>query len=204
MDASTEDTDTWVGGVIRARRQKLDMTLQEVSEAAGISTGYLSLIERDKSTPTLTTLSRIAAALGVGVEHFVGKPQPAECITRAGHRPQFLMGSAQVRYERLGAVFPGSDLSCFVLDIDTGYVSDEVSHPGEETFYILSGQLDMTLDGERLTLNAGDSAHYDSNRVHGWSNPYDAPARVLWTGTIDLFGDRAEDQSSGPNDAARA
>ncbi|MBT56616.1 MAG: XRE family transcriptional regulator [Mameliella sp.] len=204
LDASAEDNDAWIGGMIRARRQKLDLTLQEVSEAAGISTGYLSLIERDKSTPTLTTLSRIAAALGVGIEHFVGKPQPADCITRAGNRPQFLMGSAQVRYERLGAVFPGSELSCFVLDIDPGYVSDEVSHPGEETFYILSGQLQLTLDGERMALNAGDSAHYDSTRLHGWSNPYDDPARVLWTGTIDLFGDRAEDQSNGPSAPARA
>nr|WP_254694984.1 XRE family transcriptional regulator [Antarctobacter heliothermus] len=190
--------------MIRARRQKLDLTLQEVSEAAGISTGYLSLIERDKSTPTLTTLSRIAAALGVGIEHFVGKPQPADCITRAGNRPQFLMGSAQVRYERLGAVFPGSELSCFILDIDPGYVSDEVSHPGEETFYILSGQLQLTLDGERMALNAGDSAHYDSTRLHGWSNPYEDPARVLWTGTIDLFGDRAQDQSNGPSAPAGA
>ncbi|WP_305968964.1 MULTISPECIES: helix-turn-helix domain-containing protein [unclassified Mameliella] len=190
MDAWTEGTEMWIGNMIRARRQKLDLTLQEVSEAAGISTGYLSLIERDKATPTLTTLSRIAAALGVGIDAFVGKPQPADCITRAGERPQFLLGSTLVRYERLGAVFPGSELSCFVMTIDPGYRSESTGHGGEETFYVLSGRLEFTLDGLRMELSAGDSAHYDSTRDHAWANPYEETAQVLWTGTIDLFGDR--------------
>ncbi|MFW2543698.1 cupin domain-containing protein [Primorskyibacter sp. 2E107] len=188
MDGTLEET-LGIGGMIRSRRQKLDMTLNEVSEAAGISTGYLSLIERDKATPTLTTLARIAAALGVGMEAFVGKPQPADCITREGARPRFLLGASEVTYERLGAVFPGSELSCFVLTIQPGYKSEKTGHAGEETFYLLDGRLEFTLEGQRMVLSAGDSAHYDSTRAHAWSNPFDTPARVLWTGTLDIFGD---------------
>ncbi|KUF10959.1 cupin domain-containing protein [Pseudoponticoccus marisrubri] len=191
MDTGITQDELWIGGMIRARRQKLELTLQEVSEAAGISTGYLSLIERDKATPALTTLSRIAAALGVGIDAFVGKPQPADCITRADTRPQFLLGASKVRYERLGAVFPGSELSCFILTIEPGYSSEQTGHAGEETFYVLSGRLDFTLDGQVMELQAGDSAHYDSTRAHGWANPHDEVAQVLWTGTLDLFGDRA-------------
>jgi transcriptional regulator with XRE-family HTH domain len=190
LDKRSDGDEKWIGGMIRARRQKLELTLQEVSEAAGISTGYLSLIERDKATPTLTTLARIAAALGVGIDAFVGKPQPADCITRQDERPQFLLGSRLVRYERLGAVFPGSELSCFIMTIDPSYRSELTGHGGEETFYILSGKLEFTLDGQRMELSAGDSAHYDSTREHAWANPFDETARVLWTGTIDLFGDR--------------
>lgn len=190
MDASDIEQDAWIGGMIRARRQKQNLTLQEVSEAAGISTGYLSLIERDKATPTLTTLARIAAALGVGIDAFVGKPTPADCITREGARPRFFLNTKLISYERLGAVFPGSELSCFILTIDPGYRSEQTLHGGEETFYVLSGRIEFTLDGQRMELGAGDSAHYDSNRDHGWGNPFDQPARVLWTGTIDFFGDR--------------
>ncbi|WP_223877738.1 helix-turn-helix domain-containing protein [Histidinibacterium aquaticum] len=197
MDASSID-DAWIGNMIRTRRQKLDLTLQEVSKEAGISVGYLSLIERDKATPTLTTLARIAAALGVGVDAFVGKPQPADCITRSGERPQFLLGSSGVRYERLGAVFPGAELSCFKLTIDQGYTSDTTGHIGEETIYVLSGRIDFTLDGQCMELGPGDSAHYDSHRSHGWSNPYVETAEVLWTGTIDLFGDRGAGSEQRP------
>lgn len=190
MDVQGYDCEVWVGGMIRTRRQKLDLTLQEVSGAAGISAGYLSLIERDKATPTLTTLSRIAAALGVRVDAFVGKPEPADCITRNGDRPQFLLGGTQVRYERLGAVFPGSELSCFIMTIDPGYTSEMTGHGGEETFYVLSGKLKFTLDKFEMELGEGDSAHYDSTRAHAWANPFDQAVRVLWTGTLDLFEDR--------------
>lgn len=190
MDASGTDSEAWIGGMIRTRRQKLDLTLQDVSREAGISVGYLSLIERDKATPTLTTLARIAAALGVGVDAFVGKPQPADCITREGERPQFLLGKSEIRYERLGAVFPGSEMSSFVLTIDPGYTTEQSGHYGEEMFYVLSGRIDFTLDGQLMELRAGDSAHYDSTRPHAWANPYDETARVIWTGTLDIFGDR--------------
>ena len=177
-----------IGGMIRARRQKLDLTLQEVSSEAGISTGYLSLIERDKVTPALTTLSRIAAALGVGIDAFVGRPEPADCVTRADSRSEFPLGG--LRYERLGAVFPGSELSCFKLTLEPGYASEASGHTGEETIFVLSGRVELLLDGEAIGLSTGDSAHYDSNRAHGLRNDGDAPAELLWTGTIDLFGDR--------------
>ncbi|MCE0503976.1 XRE family transcriptional regulator [Roseivivax sp. GX 12232] len=190
MGISLEDLEAQIGTTIRTRRQKLDLTLQAVSEAAEISTGYLSLIERDKATPTLTTLARIARALGVGIDFFIARPQPVDCITRGASRVQFMFGAVPVRYERLGAVFPGSELSCFVVTIEPGYRSEEVTHAGEETFYVLSGRLEFTLEGECMTLEEGDSAHYDATRKHGWANPFEAPVRVLWTGTIDLFGDR--------------
>lgn len=181
-----------IGKTIRGRRQKLGLTLQDVADAAGISIGYVSLIERDKAVPTLTTLSSIARALGVGIDFLITKPQPTTCISRAKDRPQFIVGASQLRYERLGATFPGNELSSFIMTLEPGYRSESVTHSGEETVYVLTGSLDLTLDSETLTLTEGDSAHYDASRPHGWANPTETPVRVLWTGTINLFDDRSD------------
>ncbi|RVT81528.1 cupin domain-containing protein [Rhodobacteraceae bacterium CCMM004] len=179
-----------IGGPIRARRQKAEMTLQAVAEAAAISPGYLSLIERDKAVPTLTTLDRIARALGVGLDHFVGRPQPTDCLTRGATRQRFTVGNDQLGYERVSAQFPGAELSSYVLTVAPGYASEVVVHAGEEHVYVLDGALVLTLEGERLRLARGDSVHYSSGRPHGWANPHGAPARVLWTGTHDIFAPR--------------
>ena len=180
-----------MGKTIRGRRQKLDLTLQDVADVAGISIGYLSLIERDKAVPTLTTLSAIAKALGVGMEFLIIRPQPITCISRAKDRRQFVVGSSQLRYERLGASFPGNELSSFIMTLEPGYRSEIVTHAGEETVFVLTGSLELTLDSDTMTLAEGDSAHYDANRLHGWANNTDASVRVLWTGTIDLFDERS-------------
>jgi transcriptional regulator with XRE-family HTH domain len=186
--AAALDDDLQIGGRIRARRQKLGLTLQEVADAAGISPGYQSLVERDKAVPTLTTLARIARALGVRIDHFVARPQPTDCISRGEGRAQFLVGAGTIRYERLGAEFPGHELSSFVMTLRPGYAAEEVTHAGEEAIYILAGALQLTLDGETFVLEEGDSAHYDAARRHSWGNPFPEPVRILWTGTIDLFG----------------
>jgi transcriptional regulator with XRE-family HTH domain len=187
LDDFTGASEFQIGKTIRVRRQKLELTLQDVADVAGISIGYLSLIERDKAVPTLTTLSAIAKALGVGMEFLITKPQPTTCISRAKDRPQFVVGTAQLRYERLGATFPGNELSSFIMTLEPGYQSDIVTHAGEETVFVLTGTLEITLEAEAMILAEGDSAHYDASRPHGWANRTDAPVRVLWTGTIDLF-----------------
>lgn len=189
LDDSTGADGLQIGKTIRGRRQKLGLTLQDVADVAGISIGYLSLIERDKAVPTLTTLSAIAKALGVGMDFLIVKPQPTTCISRAKDRPQFVVGASQLRYERLGATFPGNELSSFIMTLEPGYRSETVTHAGEETVFVLTGALELTLESETLTLSEGDSAHYDANRPHGWANGTDRPVRVLWTGTIDLFDD---------------
>ena len=164
------------------------MTLQEVCAAAGISPGYLSQIERDQAIPTLTTLSRIAGALGVSLDFFISRPKPTACVSHAEEREHFSVGGSDILYERLGAGFAGHELSSFITTIPPGYRSEVVTHEGEETFFVLSGRLILTLEGEDMELTPGDSAHYRATRPHGWANPGAEAARVLWTGTIDLFG----------------
>lgn len=178
-----------MGALIRARRRQLNMTLQEVCRAAEISGGYLSQIERDFAVPTITTLSRISSALGVSLEFFIARPKPTDCVTHSEQRQNFAIGGSDIRYERLGAEFAGHVLSSFIMTIPPGYRSERVTHSGEETFFVIDGSLDLSLDNDEITLKAGDSAHYKANRLHGWSNPGPAPAHVLWTGTMDLFRD---------------
>ena len=90
-------------------------------------------------------------------------------------------------YERLGADFPGNQLSSFLMTVPPGYRSETVAHEGEEILFILEGSITQRLDGEEMVMNAGDSLHFRGNRPPSWSNHTDKPARLLWTGTLALF-----------------
>lgn len=176
-----------VGALIRARRRQLQMTLQALCDAAGISVGYLSQVERDHATPSLGTLAQIAKSLEVGIDYFISTPGVDEGLTRESGRNRFSVDGSSIVYERLGADFAGNVLSSFVLTIPAGYRSETVSHEGEEIVYMLEGAVTFRIDGDEITLSAGDSFHFRGNSPHAWANETVQAARLLWTGTLPLF-----------------
>ena len=181
-----------IGPLIRARRRKLGMTLQALSAGAGVSISYLSMIERDQATPSLGTLSQIARHLDVDLAFFVSMPGLNEALTRSKERPKFSVSGSTIVYERVAADFAGNVLSSFVLNIPPGYQSEMVSHEGEELLFVLEGSIVDYLDGEEMTLRAGDSLHFRGNRPHAWANRSGRISRVLWTGTLPMFRSRGE------------
>lgn len=185
--ATVADGHPMVGALIRARRRQQQLTLMELGAAADVSVGYLSQVERDRATPSLGTLAQIARALGVSIDYFVAAPAPHTALTRAGERNRFSIAGSSIVYERLGADFPGNQLSGFLMTVPPGYRSETVAHEGEEMLYVLEGAITQRLDGEEMVMSAGDSLHFRGNRPHAWANHTDRPARLLWTGTLALF-----------------
>ncbi len=176
-----------VGPAIRKRRKQLKMTLQALSDASGVSVGYLSQVERDNATPSLGTLAQVSSALEVGLDYFISATKPADGLTRAGTRPLFALDDTSLRYEALGADFAGSEMSSYILHIPAGYVSETVSHEGEEIIFVLEGEVEQTLDGQPFRMTSGDSLHYSGETPHAWSNNTDKTARLLWTGTLTVL-----------------
>ncbi len=190
-DGSSNATSPKVGALVRARRKQLHMTLQDLGNAADVSVGYLSQLERDLATPSLGTLAQIARSLDVGVDYFIATPKASDALTRAGERAKFSVDGSSVVYERLGAEFPGNVLSSFILTIPPGYRSETVHHEGEELIFVLDGTISQRIDDQEMVISAGDSLHFRGNRPHSWSNDSDKPARLLWTGTLTMFRSRA-------------
>ncbi|WP_127072695.1 helix-turn-helix domain-containing protein [Pelagibacterium lentulum] len=176
-----------IGALIRARRKQQQMTLKALGQASGLSVGYLSQLERDHATPSLATLVQIARTLDVGVDYFIAAPSAKDALTRSNERKTFSVDGSSVIYERLSAEFPGNVLSSFVMTVPPGYVSETVSHEGEELLFVLEGEITQTLDGEVMVMREGDSLHFRGNKPHAWSNHTDKPARLLWSGTLTLF-----------------
>ena len=188
--ATADFSQPKVGALIRARRRQLHMTLEEVCQAAGITKGYLSQVERDQATPTLGTLAQIARSLDVGMDYFIATPSLEDSLTRSEERPKFSVAGSSMTYERIAADFAGNILSSFVMHVPDGYRSETVSHEGEEILFVLEGTITQSLDNEEIEMKAGDSLHFRGNRPHAWRNDSGQPARLLWTGTLPLFRGR--------------
>lgn len=177
-----------LGPKIRSRRRQLGLTLQATADKAGISKPFLSQVERDQATPSITSLSGIARALGVSIQYFVEAPHIQKLVRRSEELQFFTLDNSPNKYARLTGSLPGRQLEGLLVRIPPNTRLEEVTtHSGEELFYVLQGELHLEVEEETYELNVGDSAHYLSTRQHRWENRSDQETVLLWIGTPALF-----------------
>ena len=172
-----------LGADLRALRKSRGITLSDLAEVLERSVGWLSQVERDLSEPSVADLKQIARALDVPVSILFGQAQsPAEetgVIVRAHARRPIGSKEAGLVEELLSPDLT-DDFEMVHSTFDPGASMDEaITRPTQEVAYLVSGRLNVEIDGRAFTVKAGDSF-----RIRGvsyrWSNPYDAPAVAIW------------------------
>lgn len=175
-----------LGQRIRDLRSKAGMTLAQLSKTTGVSIGTLSQLERGLVSPTVRTLYTVANALGVMPAWLIDPMQMAAktaenlYVVRAGQRSRLL----DIHGVRKDIASPEASerLRGFFMVIQPGCSSgsEPYSHRGEEIGFILSGALDLQIDGESYSLGEGDCFAFSSEKPHHFANPGTRPASVFW------------------------
>jgi transcriptional regulator with XRE-family HTH domain len=76
-----------LGLVIRTRRQQLGMSIQQLAEGAMVSPAMVSLVERGLASPSLATLSAIAASLDTSMAGLFGAAEQMHGIIEDSEAP---------------------------------------------------------------------------------------------------------------------
>jgi transcriptional regulator with XRE-family HTH domain len=178
-----------IGPKVREARQVLGLSLQQLAARAEVSAAAIHKVERGDMVPTITTLLKLAAALGRPIGHFVddgARPDPVAEFVAAGERPdpppdwapaaRGVAGAAVANpTERLRA---GGVMA--VVEPGGGSGDTRPRRAGEELVMVLEGALQLDVAGERYLLGAGDALHYPTDRPYEWHNPGPEPARAFW------------------------
>lgn len=178
-----------LGTKIRKLRQRRNMTLQEVSILCGLSKSLLSQIENDASAPPLTTLIRIAKALGVKIGYFFRdqlSEQRISVVRRADRReaarlPHNRPQSMGYRYLSLAHPIVNQHMEPFWVKFEPQQQKECTfyQHSGEEFLYIQEGHLIFESGERAITLGPGDSLYFDSNIPHLVKNVDRTPASAI-------------------------
>lgn len=199
---SEEERIRAIGAAIRSRRHELNMSLRELSKRAGLSIGFLSLVERGRSSLALTSLSNVAKALGMELSSFFPaeedeaneaeeakqKGGPLPYVNRAHDAAKLAIISSERTYKMLSPRASGLILEPIFVTVQPGDTLDEpYSHEGEEFAYVLSGELAFIVDGVEYHLGPGDSIHLRSTVPHAMRNDTDEPVEAIWVLTPRLM-----------------
>lgn len=176
------------GQMIRARRLQLGLTLQALGEMADLSPAFISLVERNKASPSLVSLVNLARALQVNVGTFMEIPT-GEAHVRRRSEPKRMQGDSPVKYDELGARMPFQQMDPIFIRIPPGHVFPDAQWEGEEFLYVVKGELYCELGDEKATLATGDSIHFNARTIHNASNLSDSEVHVLYVATPSTFGE---------------
>jgi transcriptional regulator with XRE-family HTH domain len=175
-----------VGLRLRLVRSSRGLSLAEVANAVGISTGFLSAIERSAMNASVATLRNLAKFYKLNILDFFDQSGARQYLVRPAERRQ-LDASDGVRMELLAWGNPVMEPHLFHVAPGAGSGEEEYSHDGEEFLFVLSGALNLVVNGEQYCLSKGDSFYFESTSPHRWSNPSKLEAVVLWVNTPPTF-----------------
>ena len=173
-----------LGGRLREARQQKRLSLQALSDRAGVSAAAIHRIEQGNMMPTITTLMKIAAALNRPVSYFVNERSPDDpvVLTRAGKGGPVYTSKSGLALRNLSGPYGHFLLAGAEATIDARADSGEepMEHPGEELVHMVEGRLLFVIQDEQYLLEAGDTLHFRADRPHRWENPDRRRARALW------------------------
>jgi len=161
-----------VGEHLRGLREARHLSLRALARACGLSVNTIGLIERGRTSPSVSTLQALATALNVPITTFFEDHQPpvAVLFTAARRRPQIALPDGVL--EQLGQGLPGQCFQPLILRLEAGGGSgpDPILHAGHEFVLCLSGCLIYEVGGVEYVLKQGDSLLFESHLPHGWRN----------------------------------
>ncbi len=170
-----------MGARVRSLRRERGLTIEQLAAATGLTKGFISQLERDRTAPSLSSIARICDALGVRLSTIFER-EPAPALVRRNDRPELESSSStqnhllssrdEARFQAIESeVAPGA-----------GAGDELTSLPGEMEFvYVLEGSLELRVGDEVHVLDQGDALTYQLAKAHTWRNASDTEAlRVLW------------------------
>jgi transcriptional regulator with XRE-family HTH domain len=171
-----------IGPRLRLLRRQQKLSIRTLASKCGISVNTLSLIENDRTSPSIHTLQLLARGLGVPLITLFEEDKPGCTLVyqKQGQRP--LMRFTNGTLEKLGEGLPPLPLGAepILVTLDAGQAdASDISHVGREFIYCLEGKVSCIVANHEYLLSPGDSLLFDARSPHHWLNSNPTSSKIL-------------------------
>lgn len=177
-----------IGEKIRHRRKDINMSMKVLAEKTGLTSGFISQVERELAEPSITSLRKIAEALGVAVFYFFTEEKSPGIVVRKNTRQSRNFAKSHITYELLSPDL-NRQMEMFLASLDPGAATcdEPLSHNGEEVTHVLEGNMWIKIGDDEYSLEAGDTIYYISSVPHRIVNTGKGILRFISTITPPAF-----------------
>lgn len=166
---------------LRELREAQGISMRTLASRSGLSANALSMIERGKTSPSVSTLYKLAGALGVSITAFFGMEYEKKQVVFLKNDTRTRLPFTRGVFEALGGEQFAGRVEPFMLTMDSGASCgpQDIVHSGHEFVFCLRGRLEYTVEKETFRLEPGDSLLFASKLRHRWKNPSNTVTNAL-------------------------
>jgi transcriptional regulator with XRE-family HTH domain len=169
-----------IGERLKEIRISRNLSLDEVSRLTGVSKPMLGQIERGQSTPTITTLWKIATGLKTPLSSFLEEQQPEYSVVNLKNEEIISEDNGRMRAYPLFSYDPIRNVEVFHIEFDTGcrHASDKHNDGVEEYILVQTGKLQLILNGQEIIVGEKQAIRFRADIPHAYNNPFDEQCTV--------------------------
>ena len=158
-----------LGVMIRKLRLQQRRTIKDIAAQCGFTPSLLSKIETGKTMPPISTLMKIADALGTKLSVLLDEGENTGTVFESSASIDDRMTITEKGYLFAALFQERSDkiFQPFLFSATRDEVQDKpLVHNGEEFIYMLEGEMQYRVGTEEYRLKPGDSLFFDSELEH--------------------------------------
>ncbi|MCC5911401.1 MAG: helix-turn-helix transcriptional regulator [Clostridiaceae bacterium] len=177
-----------IGEKLKNLRIAKKLTQEELAQRCDLTTGFISLAERDLSSPSIATLMDLLDALDTDIKSFFNEPTEDKIVY--GEEDIYSTENNELGYEILWLIpnAQKNSMEPILLNMKPHSTSDvEAPHTGEEFGYVLKGNINIWIGHKKHKLKKGETFYFKANENHCLENPHDTPASILWISSPPYF-----------------
>lgn len=180
MDDDTTALAQAIGARVRQERTERRWTLDQLADASGLSRRAVVNVEQGVANPSVGTLLRLSAALGVGLPSLVEPPQARRLkVVRRGEGPALWTGEAGGRGVLVASTEPPDVVELWDWELQPGESHASEAHAAGtcELLQVQAGRISVTVGDDEVSLGEGDALSFAGDVPHAYTHEAGEPAR---------------------------
>ncbi|MET1026168.1 MAG: cupin domain-containing protein [Dongiaceae bacterium] len=161
-----------LGARLKALREAHALSQRELAKRAGVSNAIISMIEQNRSSPSVGLLKKLLNGFPISLAEFFAMEAPPRPQIFYGARELVELAGGQISYRQVGRDMGGKAIQImhehYAPGADTG--EQMLSHESEEGGVIIRGRLEVTVGDQVKVLGPGDAYYFDSRTPHRFRN----------------------------------
>ena len=174
-----------IGNKIKRLRLQLNLSQAELADRCELTKGYISQLENDLTSPSISTLCDILSALGTDLAEFFKREDDERVVFSAedfiekndnGMLLKWIIPNAQK-----------NEMEPVLVELQPGAKCEDFPHEGEEFGYVLEGKICIELGKNLYACKKGEAFYYTADKSHSITNEGKSVAKFIWVSTPPNF-----------------
>lgn len=175
-----------IGNKIKDIRNRCNLTQKELADRCELTKGYISQLENDLTSPSISTLTDILTALGTNLKDFFDEDDDQQIVFKKedyfekddeGKKIVWLVPNSQK-----------NEMEPILYTLEPGIETDiDYPHEGQEFGYVVEGKIEICYGSKKVVCNKGESFYFTTDKNHYLKNIGKKQAVIVWVSSPPNF-----------------